>query len=77
MCWLKSLGRDDLRLYDPACSTGQFLSTMREALPKAYLIGQDLSAHMVSFAKKRVDEIYCGNAVQPKVRGPCAWDLVK
>ncbi|KAK7505034.1 hypothetical protein BaRGS_00003604, partial [Batillaria attramentaria] len=65
--WLKSLERDDLRLYDPACSTGQFLSSMRSAVPKAHLIGQDLSAQMVSYAKKRLDEIHCGNAIEPKV----------
>ncbi|KAK3586996.1 hypothetical protein CHS0354_026716 [Potamilus streckersoni] len=65
--FLKTLGRDDLCLYDCACSTGQFLKTMKEAFPKSYTIGQDLSPQMVKYATKRVDEIYCGNALEPKV----------
>jgi isonocardicin synthase len=65
--YLKSLGRNDLRLFDCACSTGQFLWTMKQALPESYTIGSDLSAHMVKFATKRVDEIYCANALEPKI----------
>ena len=65
--FLKALGRDDLRLFDCACSTGQFLYTMKQGVPGSYTIGSDLSAHMVKFATKRVDEIYCANALEPKV----------
>lgn len=65
--YLKSLGRANLRLFDCACSTGQFLWTMKQSLPSCYTIGSDLSAHMVKFATKRVDEIYCGNALEPKI----------
>lgn len=65
--FLKSLRKDDLTLYDPACSTGQFLWTMKQALPKCHTVGQDISPYMVNFAKKRVDEIYCGNAAEPKI----------
>lgn len=65
--YLKALGRNDLRLFDCACSTGQFLYTMKEGVPGCYTIGSDLSAHMVKFAEKRVDEIYCANALEPKI----------
>lgn len=65
--FLKSLGTEELRLYDPACSTGQFLYTMKSALPNSYTIGQDLSRFMVQYAVKRVDEIHVGNAIEPKI----------
>lgn len=65
--FLKALGRNDLRLFDCACSTGQFLYTMKQGVPGCFTIGSDLSAHMVEFATKRVDEIYCANALEPKI----------
>ena len=65
--FLKSLNNEYLHLYDPACSTGQFLWTMKQSLPNSYTVGQDLSEQMVQFATKRVDEIHCGNAIQPKI----------
>jgi isonocardicin synthase len=73
--YLKTLGRNDLRLFDCACSTGQFLWTMKQGLPGSYTIGADLSAHMVKFATKRVDEIYCANALEPKIP-PRSVDVV-
>lgn len=73
--YLKSLGRGDLRLFDCACSTGQFLWTMKQGLPGSYTIGSDLSPHMVKFATKRVDEIYCGDALEPKIP-PRSVDVV-
>lgn len=65
--FLKSLERDDLFLYDPACSTGQFLATMKSGLPNSYTFGQDLSPCMVKYAKNRLDEVRCANAVHPQV----------
>ena len=73
--FLKSLGVDDLRMFDCACSTGQFLYTMKTALPNSYTIGSDLSAHMAKYAEKRVDEIHCANALQPPVP-PNSVDIV-
>ncbi|KAK3088389.1 hypothetical protein FSP39_018541 [Pinctada imbricata] len=70
--FLKSMRKDDLILYDPACSTGQFLWTMKQALPNSYTVGQDLSEQMVQFATKRVDEIHCGNAIEPKIAAETA-----
>lgn len=65
--FLKTLGKEDLFLYDPACSTGQFLATMKEAFPNSYTAGQDLSYQMTLFAGKRLDEVHHGNAAEPKI----------
>lgn len=55
-------------LYDPACSTGVFLSTLQKAIPGSYTVGQDLSQQMANFAKDRVDEAHCANALFPKIK---------
>ena len=39
--FLRSLKLAKPRLYDPACSTGIFLSTLKSVLPDAYTVGQD------------------------------------
>jgi hypothetical protein len=43
-------------LYDPACSTGQFLNDIKSHYPKVYTIGHDLSASMIEYAKQYLDE---------------------
>lgn len=53
----------DTIVYDPACSTGQFLNTVKKAFPSCKTIGQDLSKEMTDYAKDYVDEIYCGDAI--------------
>lgn len=50
-------------VYDPACSTGQFLNSIKQAFPFCKTIGQDLSKEMVEYAKDYVDEIYCGDSI--------------
>lgn len=52
-------------LYDPACSTGQFLATLKHHFPDAHTIGQDLSESMVRFARDQgnVDEAVHADAV--------------
>lgn len=62
--------RDGLKnpvVYDPACSTGQFLSSIKAAVPGAYVIGQDLSAQMCSYAAPKLDEVIIGNSMEPGV----------
>lgn len=66
--YLEESGLKTPILYDPACSTGVFLSTMQKALPGSYTIGQDLSQQMANFAKDRVDEAHCANALDPKIK---------
>ena len=65
--FLKSVGFSTGRLYDPACSTGVFLSSLKKAFPESYTIGQDLSQPMANVSKARVDEVHCGNAMTPLI----------
>lgn len=66
--YLSSLELSKPRLYDPACSTGIFLSTLKSALPDAYTIGQDLSKQMADVSRERLDEAHHGNALVPKIQ---------
>ena len=66
--FLKEAGLTKPLLYDPACSTGVFLSTLQKAIPGSYTVGQDLSQQMTNFAKERVDEAHCANALDPKIK---------
>jgi hypothetical protein len=50
-------------LYDPACSTGDFLSSVQQAFPGTRSFGQDLSAEMIQFARTQLDETYVGDAI--------------
>ena len=61
--FLKKYMKDVTVVFDPACSTGQFLHTIKEHYPSYKTIGQDLSKEMVEYAKDYVDEIYCGDAI--------------
>ncbi|PPF30569.1 hypothetical protein C5D07_04240 [Rathayibacter tritici] len=52
--------------YDPACSTGRFLSEFAASAPFAvYTIGQDLSRQMVSYSAELLDEAHHGDAANP------------
>ena len=66
--FLKQIGVEKPILYDPACSTGVFLSTLQKALPGSYTVGQDLSQQMANFARVRIDEAHCANAATPKIK---------
>lgn len=66
--FLRQAGLNKPLLYDPACSTGVFLSTLQKAIPGSYTFGQDLSQQMANFAKERVDEAHCANALDPKIK---------
>lgn len=55
--------KENMVIYDPACSTGQFLNTIKKAFPSCKTIGQDLSKEMVDYASEYVDEVYCGDAI--------------
>jgi hypothetical protein len=66
--FMKSTKTKHAILYDPACSTGVFLSTLKNAFPDTFTIGQDLSKQMVDISRQRVDEVHCGNAMAPKIK---------
>lgn len=50
------------RVYDPACSTGEFLFEFKKYHPQTHTIGHDLSQEMINYAKNYVDEYCCCNA---------------
>jgi hypothetical protein len=66
--FLAQFDMTDKHIFDPACSTGQFLSTIKKTFPLCHTVGQDLSQQMVDYAKAFVDEIYCGDAINPQVQ---------
>lgn len=55
-------------IYDPACSTGEFLEDFKKNYPKSYTIGHDLSQEMVDYAKNFVDESCCCNAINSPLK---------
>jgi isonocardicin synthase len=56
------------KIYDPACSTGEFLATIKAFYPEIHAIGQELSKSMVQMAKPKLDEVYWGDSIKPAVR---------
>ena len=65
--FLKDIIKKDFVVYDPACSTGQFLNTIKINYNFCKTIGQDLSKEMVDYAKEYVDEIYCGDSINSPI----------
>ncbi|HEV7369613.1 class I SAM-dependent methyltransferase [Arenibaculum sp.] len=49
-------------VYDPACSTGTFLASVKEAAPGLKVVGSDLSAAMVALARPRLDDAFVADA---------------
>jgi len=49
-------------IYDPACSTGEFLLSLKKNHPKIFTIGHDLSREMINYASRYVDQAYCCDA---------------
>lgn len=52
-------------VFDPACSTGDFLCALKARHPGARIVGQDRSAEMVAHCRGRLDEVRCGDAREP------------
>lgn len=67
LSFLSGFELDGARIYDPACSTGEFLGSIKDRFPDVYTIGQDLSREMVEHARGRVDEIHHGDCVDSPV----------
>ena len=55
-------------IYDPACSTGEFLSEFKKNHPTCHTIGHDLSQEMIDYAKDYVDEACCCNAINSPLK---------
>lgn len=66
--YFKSYDFNNKKIYDPACSTGEFLSEFKKRHPNSYTIGHDLSQEMVDYAKDFVDESYCCNAINSPLK---------
>ena len=60
--FLETLGKEFEIVFDPACSTGEFLNDYKNSFPKSHTIGHDLSQEMIDYAKDYVDEFFCCNA---------------
>lgn len=66
--FLRNIVKHDMIIYDPACSTGQFLNTIKKSYPFVKTVGQDLSREMCDYAKDYVDEIYCGDSINSPIK---------
>lgn len=57
-------------IYDPACSTGQFLGTIKKYFPMTITIGQDLNPKMTAYARthSNIDQIYEGDAKNSPIK---------
>jgi ubiquinone/menaquinone biosynthesis C-methylase UbiE len=67
--FLSQFNLNGARIYDPACSTGKFIDSIKKTYPEAYLIGQDINPTMIAHAKKHslANELHVGNALYPCV----------
>jgi len=61
--YFKNLINDWDIVFDPACSTWEFLNSFKKKFPQCRTIWQDLSVEMTEYAKNFVDEIYTGNSL--------------
>ena len=66
--FLKKLGKIFEIVYDPACSTGEFLNDYKKCFPISHTIGHDLSKEMIDYAKEYVDETLCCNAINSPLK---------
>ena len=55
-------------IYDPACSTGEFLYNLKKIYPNSITIGHDLDPSMVDYSKKYVDESLCCDAFDSPIK---------
>lgn len=68
---LKSLKSHEIEpkyVYDPACSTGEFLFAIKKLYPNSITIGHDLSKEMVNYSKKYVDYSFCCDAINSPLK---------
>ena len=66
--FLKKMNNNYKIVYDPACSTGEFLSDYKKSFPMSHTIGHDLSREMIEYAKNYVDESLCCNAINSPLK---------
>lgn len=67
---------EDVVAYDPACSTGEFLSDFATLNPaRIRTVGQDLSRQMTGYAESRLERVHHGDAMRPAV-APGSVDIL-
>ncbi|MDO5568734.1 MAG: methyltransferase domain-containing protein [bacterium] len=66
--YFKNKSLDNKIVYDPACSTGEFLNEFKSYHKNCYTIGHDLSKEMIDYAKDYVDEALCCNAIDSPLK---------
>ena len=62
---MRAEGKSSPVVYDPACSTGDFLYAIKTAIPDAMVIGQDLSEAMCKEARRKIDRVVHCDALSP------------
>src|SRR5678815_5675847 len=65
--WLNRFDMTNKLVYDPACSTGTFLHSIKQAFPQTHTVGQDLSREMVDYSRGKVDELYWGDSISAPI----------
>ncbi len=65
--WLNRFDMTNKVVYDPACSTGTFLHSIKQAFPQTHTVGQDLSREMVDYSRSKVDELYWGDSISAPI----------
>lgn len=65
--FIKPYIKNGLKIYDPACSTGQFLYELKKAYPVVTILGGDLSKQMTDYASQFLDYCECCNAKDSKL----------
>jgi hypothetical protein len=66
--YFKEYDLENKNVYDPACSTGEFLNDFKKNHSSCYTIGHDLSQEMINYAKDFVDESCCCNAINSPLK---------
>jgi len=60
---LRDLVRPGDTLYDPACSTGRFISSLGAAFPDCRVLASDASPRMVELARRRIPDAFVADGL--------------
>nr|WP_239135454.1 class I SAM-dependent methyltransferase [Streptomyces sp. SID12488] len=60
---LRDLVQPGDTIYDPACSTGRFVSSLGEAFPDCRVLASDASEKMVELARRRIPDAFVANGL--------------
>ncbi|MGW7417908.1 class I SAM-dependent methyltransferase [Streptomyces sp. NPDC054863] len=60
---LRDVVRPGDTLYDPACSTGRFVSSLGTAFPECRVLASDASPKMVELARRRIPEAFVADGL--------------